>query len=128
MPPDAPPHGAAGALRRGVPARLKPRRAEPFVPAYVEDRPGGCTLAVRVIPRAKRTEVVGARANALLVKLTAPPVEGAANEALVAFLAGRLGVPKRALMLVSGTRSREKRVAIDGVSAAEVARRLGLEG
>lgn len=98
------------------------------MPACVEDRPGGCTLAVRVVPRAKRTEAAGVRAGALLVKLAAPPVEGAANEALVAFLAARLGVPRRAVALVSGTRSREKRVAIDGVSATEVARRLGLDG
>lgn len=119
-PPREAPHRA--------PARLKPRPADPVVPACVEDRPGGCTLAVRVVPRARRTEAAGVRAGALLVKLAAPPVEGAANEALVAFLAARLGVPRRAVALVSGTRSREKRVAIDGVSATEVARRLGLDG
>jgi uncharacterized protein (TIGR00251 family) len=98
------------------------------VHTFVADRPGGCTLTVRVVPRAGRTEVAGTRGDALLVRLAAPPVEGAANDALVAFLAARLGVPRRAVTLVSGARSREKRLAIDGVSAAEAARRLGLDG
>lgn len=98
------------------------------IPVGIVDRPGGCTLTVRVVPRARRTEVAGSRADALLVRLAAPPVEGTANDALVAFLAERLGIPRRAVALVSGARSREKRLDIDGVSAAEAARRLGLDG
>jgi len=97
------------------------------VPAGIVDRPGGCSLTVRVVPRARRTEVAGSRGDALLVRLAAPPVEGAANDALVAFLAERLGVTRRAVALVSGARSREKRLHIAGVSAAEAARRLGLD-
>ena len=77
-------------------------------------------LEVRVIPRAKRTEVAGRRGSALLVRLAAPPVDGAANDALRAFLAERLGVPQRQIAIVRGAASRDKTVAIEGVSAAAI--------
>lgn len=77
-------------------------------------------LAVRVIPRARKHEIAGTREGALLVRLAAPPVEGAANDALVAFLADRLRVPRRAIRIVSGERGRQKRVAVAGVTAAQV--------
>ena len=82
-------------------------------------------LEVRVIPRAKRTEIAGRRGGALLVRLAAPPVDGAANEALLAFLAERLGIPKRRMAIVRGAASREKTIAIEGLSAAEI--EAGLE-
>ncbi|PYR58787.1 MAG: hypothetical protein DMF91_16325, partial [Acidobacteria bacterium] len=56
----------------------------------------GVILAVRVIPRARKSEIAGTRDGALLVRLAAPPVEGAANDALIEFLAKRLGAPRRA--------------------------------
>ena len=77
-------------------------------------------LEVRVIPRAKRTEIAGRRGGALLVRLAAPPVDGAANDALRAFLAERLGVPQRQVAIVRGATSRDKTVAIEGVSAAAI--------
>ena len=77
-------------------------------------------LAVRVIPRAKKTDVAGTRDDALLVRLAAPPVDGAANDALVAFLAARLHVPRRAVRIVSGERGRRKRVMIVGVTVDRV--------
>jgi uncharacterized protein (TIGR00251 family) len=77
-------------------------------------------LEVRVIPRAKRTEIAGRRGSALLVRLAAPPVDGAANDALRAFLAERLGVPQRQVAIVRGATSRDKTVAIEGVSAAAI--------
>ena len=77
-------------------------------------------VAVRVIPRARKTEIAGTRDGALLLRLAAPPVEGAANEALIEFLAKRLGVPRRAVRIVSGERGRQKRVAIAGVKAEQV--------
>jgi uncharacterized protein (TIGR00251 family) len=80
----------------------------------------GVELDVRVIPRAKRTEAAGLRNGALLVRLAAPPVDGAANTALVAFLASTLGVPSRAVQLLSGERGRQKRVLIAGAVAAQV--------
>jgi len=77
-------------------------------------------LNVRVIPRAKKTELSGERDGALVVRVAAPPVEGAANEAVIDFLAHALGVPKRAVRIVSGERSRTKRVAIAGVTEAQI--------
>jgi uncharacterized protein (TIGR00251 family) len=87
---------------------------------YCVDAPDGAgvLLAVRVIPRARKTAVAGTRERALLVRLAAPPVDGAANDALVEFLAGRLNVPRRAVRIVSGERGRSKRIAIAGVTAA----------
>jgi len=72
---------------------------------------------IRVIPRARKTEFGGERDGAFIVRLAAPPVEGAANEALVTFLTDRLGLPHRAVRIVSGERSRRKRVEIDGLTA-----------
>jgi uncharacterized protein len=77
-------------------------------------------VLVRVIPRAKKTEISGERDGALVVRVAAPPVEGAANEALVGFFARALGVPRRAVRILSGERGRTKRVAIDGVSEDDV--------
>ena len=69
-----------------------------------------------MIPRARKTELAGTRADALLIRLAAPPVDDAANDALRAFLADVLEVPLRAVRIVSGERSRSKRVAIDGLT------------
>ena len=84
------------------------------------------TLAVRVVPRAGRTALGGRRGDAVLVRLAAPPVEGAANAALVDFLADQLRCPRRALSIVSGTRARDKRVRVDGLSPAELDRRIAV--
>jgi uncharacterized protein (TIGR00251 family) len=85
------------------------------LPANVVTRTAaGLTINVRVIPRAGKSGVAGTRGDALLVRLQAPPVDGAANEELIAVLAEALGVPKRQLSIVSGARSRQKRVALSG--------------
>jgi len=83
-------------------------------------------VQIRVIPRARRTEISGRRGDAILVRLAAPPVDGAANDALIAFLADRLEIPQRQIAIARGAASRDKTVAVDGVSAGEVARRLGI--
>jgi uncharacterized protein (TIGR00251 family) len=70
--------------------------------------------------------VTGVAGDAIRVRLTAPPVDGAANEALVRFLASRLDVPRSALTLVSGQTGRSKVVRVHGISAEEACRRLGL--
>jgi uncharacterized protein (TIGR00251 family) len=77
-------------------------------------------LEVRVIPRAGRSGFAGLREGALVVRLAAAPVEGAANEELIALLARALRIPKRDITIVSGERSRSKRVRIDGLDAARV--------
>jgi uncharacterized protein (TIGR00251 family) len=85
--------------------------------AFVESHPEGVILRVRVIPRASKPGLAGTRDHALLVRLSAPPVEGAANAELIDLLARALGVPKRSVSIVSGDRSRVKRVLVRGVSA-----------
>jgi uncharacterized protein (TIGR00251 family) len=87
----------------------------------------GVELAIRVLPRARKTELAGTRGGVLLLRLAAPPVDGAANAALIEWLAGDLGVPLRAIRIVSGHRSRDKRVAIDGITVAHVTRSLGVD-
>lgn len=87
-------------------------------------------LTLHIQPRASRTEVVGPHGDAIKVRLAAPPVDGAANDALVRFVAERLGVPRRAVRLVAGAGGRRKVVEIHGLAAAEARRRLtsGPEG
>ena len=82
--------------------------------------PGGVRFEVRVQPRASRSEVMGEREGALRVRLTAPPVEGAANEALIELLAKTLRVAKRDVRIVSGVTGRTKVVEVDGVTAEQV--------
>ena len=86
----------------------------------VTEANGEARFAVRVQPRASRTAIDGARDGMLLARLTAPPVEGEANDALVELLAFSLKVPKSAVRILSGLRGRTKRVAVCGVSAAQV--------
>lgn len=85
---------------------------------------GGIVFAVRVVPRAGRTAVAGTRGDALLVRLAAAPVDGAANDALIAFLSTIFDRPKRDITVVSGHTSRDKRIAISGLRAPEIALRL----
>jgi uncharacterized protein len=84
------------------------------------------TLKVRLQPRARRDEILGERGGALLVRLTAPPVEGRANEALCRLLARRLGVAPTSVTLIRGARSRDKVVRVEGLSSAEIVTALGL--
>jgi uncharacterized protein len=81
-------------------------------------------LSVRVIPRAPRTRVDGERAGAILIRLAAPPVDGAANDALVAFLSDTLRVPRRDVTIVAGEKSRDKRVQIVGLDETAIRARL----
>lgn len=81
-------------------------------------------LSVRIVPRASRDVVVGMRAGALLVRVTAPPVDGAANEALIRVVARRLRVAKGAVRIVSGLTSKAKVLQVDGLTEAEIQRRL----
>ena len=86
--------------------------------------PSAAVLAIRVIPRSPRTRVDGRRGDAILIRLNAPPVDGAANDALIAFLSDALDVPRRSIAIVSGQTSRGKRVRIDGIDADTAIARL----
>ena len=83
------------------------------------------TLSVYIVPRSARDEVAGLHGDALRVRLSAPPVEGAANSALIAFVAEMLGVPARRVEILSGHGSRRKVLAVAGLSEEEVQSRLG---
>lgn len=81
-------------------------------------------LSVRVIPRSSKSRIDGRRGDALLVRLAAPPVDGAANEALIDLLAREFQRPKRDITILSGQSSRDKRIDIAGLSEAEGTERL----
>ena len=86
----------------------------------VQDTPDGAVLTVHVQPKAARTEYVGTHGDALKFRVSAPPVEGAANEALCSFLAERFGLPKGAVVVRAGLASRRKQVLLTGVPASRV--------
>ncbi len=82
-------------------------------------------IRVRLTPRSARNEIVGWRDGLLRVRVTAPPVDGKANEALERLIAKTIGVRKSAVSVVSGARAREKTIEIEGYSEAEVHKLLG---
>src|SRR5579871_2083922 len=87
---------------------------------FVRDVADGCTLSVRVHPGARKNGVSGVHAGAVKISLTSPPVDGRANEALIAFVAEVLRIPRGRVNLVSGMTSRTKVLRVTGKSAAEV--------
>jgi hypothetical protein len=86
----------------------------------ITERGNAVTFLVRVQPRASRDEIVGQQQDALKIRLTAPPVDDRANLALRELLAARLKVPRTAVRIASGERSRIKRIEVQGVTAAMV--------
>lgn len=87
---------------------------------FARDVPDGCTVNVRVHPGAKRDAVTGTHADAIKIALAAPPIDGRANDALIAFIAELLRLPRARISLLSGASSRSKVLHIRGKSAAEV--------
>ena len=81
------------------------------------EKDGRLTFKVRVVPRASRTEIVGEHDGALRVRIAAAPVDGAANEELVRFLARALKVPRNAVVVIGGQTSRLKSIAVSGIAA-----------
>jgi uncharacterized protein (TIGR00251 family) len=81
---------------------------------------GAVELEILVVPRASRTQIAGVHDGRLKIQLSAPPVDGAANAALCAFLAERLGVKKSAVAIASGETSKRKRVRVSGVGPDDV--------
>ncbi len=92
----------------------------------VQEKEGATTFAVRVAPRASRDKVLGLHAGALKVALCAPPVDGEANAALRRFLAKRLGVPRGAITIVRGERSKEKWLRVVGLTREALHVKLAL--
>lgn len=93
------------------------------VPA-IEEKDGSVWIRVRVQPKASREGVIGEVEGRVRIALTAPPVDGAANAALVAFMAKTLGLPKRGVEITAGTRGREKTIRVDGLRLNEVRAKL----
>jgi uncharacterized protein (TIGR00251 family) len=90
----------------------------------VSPRGEGVRFAVHVQPRARKPGIDGTHGDALRVRVQAPPVEGAANEAVVAVIAAALGVPARAVRIAAGQGSRQKLVDVDGIDAPAARARL----
>jgi hypothetical protein len=86
----------------------------------IRDSTDGCTLSVRVHPGARRNAIAGVHDGALKVSLTTPPTDGRANQALVAFLAGELRIPRARVTLLTGASSRAKTLRIAGLTAAQL--------
>jgi hypothetical protein len=91
-----------------------------MINTFTRDIPEGCTLQIRIHPGARKNAITGTHDNAVKISLTTPPIEGRANEALIAFLADQLHLPKSRIALITGTTSRNKTLRITGKSAAEV--------
>ncbi|HXY39788.1 MAG TPA: DUF167 domain-containing protein [Vicinamibacteria bacterium] len=95
------------------------------MPLDLRETADGLTLRVRVQPRARRDALSGERDGALVVRVTAPPVEGRANQALARVLGEALEVPPSAVRVVRGASGRDKLVAVSGLSVASARRKLG---
>ena len=91
----------------------------------IHDTAGGATFAIKVHPRAKKNAITGEVGDALKVSLTAPPVEGRANDACIEFFAKLLKVPRSSITIAAGQNSRNKLIRVAGLSADELRRRFG---
>ncbi len=87
---------------------------------WISSSPRGVLVRLKAQPRASRTEIAGVIGDALKVRVTAPPVDNAANNALIAFLAKRTGRPRSAICLLKGKSSRLKVFAIQGLNVSDV--------
>jgi len=96
----------------------------PFA-TFLQATPGGTLLAVKLQPRASKNEIGEPLGNELKIKVTAPPVDAAANEALVKLLAQRLYCPRNRVELVRGHTSRHKTLKLFGLAPEDVVKRLG---
>lgn len=90
------------------------------MPDWLKPVAEGTIISLHVQPRASKNEIVGERDGSLKVRLTSPPVEGAANKLCCEFIAKTCGLPKRDVSIQSGDKSRHKRLLIVGLAAAEV--------
>ena len=91
---------------------------------WLRESKKGLTFDIQVIPHASRAEIAGVQEGAFKVKVTAPPVEGAANEACIKLLAGELRLKKSQLEIFSGAKSRKKTVMVKNISKAELEKKI----
>jgi uncharacterized protein len=128
--PRAAPAGLrASPSRRGA-APHRDRRPDRRARLRVDTQPRGtlteaAEIAVRLQPRARRTEVAGRRGGAVVIRVTAPPVDGKANAALCAFVAQRAGVAPSRVQVVRGATGRDKVVRVEGIAPAALSAALG---
>ena len=94
----------------------------------VQDTKAGAVLSVYVQPKASITECVGSHGTALKIRVAAPPVDGAANDELIRFLARSLSMPSTSIQIHSGASGRHKRVLVKGATAQFVLDRLNVRG
>ncbi|MEI7881303.1 MAG: DUF167 domain-containing protein [bacterium] len=94
--------------------------------SWITDNKGGAIINVHATPRASKNQIQGLHGNALKIRLQAPPVDGKANETLIEFLAGALGIPRRQITIISGQTSRQKRLRLQGITAGQVEIKLGI--
>ena len=87
---------------------------------WLTDTPAGAILNLRIVPRAAKNAIQGEHGDALKIRLCAPPVDGAANAALIEFLAETFDLPRARVQLLSGQTSRNKRVLLSGCSSSSV--------
>ncbi len=92
----------------------------------VQDTKDGAILTVHIQPKASTTECVGIHGNAIKIRVAAPPVDGAANEELIRFLARQFSIPAASVQIQSGANGRHKRVLVKGATAQLVMARLSL--
>jgi uncharacterized protein (TIGR00251 family) len=92
----------------------------------IHETPEGVTFAVKVHPRAKKNAITGELGDVLKVSLTAPPIDGKANQACIEFFAKLLKVPRSSVTIASGQSSHQKVIRVIGLSAEEVRKRVGL--
>ena len=104
-------------------AASSPSRAHASI---VQDSKAGVVLSVHIQPKASRTECVGFHGDAIKIRVAAPPVDGAANDELIRFLASQFSIPSSSVQIQSGASGRHKRVLLKGVTSQLVLARLNL--
>ena len=87
----------------------------------------GVRLKVRAVPNASKNEVAGLRGDALKIRIQTPPADGRANKELIRFLSKSLGLPKSAITILRGEKSRDKLVGIAGISPSELSAKLAFD-
>jgi hypothetical protein len=103
---------------------LNPSILVDSLPAIVRDGERGALLTVHVQPGASRTECVGIHGDAIKIRLAAPPIDGAANDELIRFIADQCGVPRANVRIRAGEQARRKRLSIKGIMAEVLLTRL----